>query len=250
MKRRLQLMPEVLPAPNKTATSAVRERTMARLRVLAAVGTGIAAACGGSTATPSGGGGSSGGSSGNGPDGGLPDANKPDSDPGYGVVDPLPPPACFDYATPPTATAKFVDHEAVGVDALQEHDARRGRSVRARRRQGHRVGLMHAGARRVGKPTLELLDRIVARVDFEEAVSSVLRSEVGERGVRLVGDRHGATSSIAREASDRRTRGVRSRGQSVPPSAATLAHHHIASSCAALKKSAPGWQTLGSSTLV
>lgn len=119
MKRRLQLMPEVLPAPNKTATSAVRERTMARLRVLAAVGTGIAAACGGSTATPSGGGGSSGGSSGNGPDGGLPDANKPDSDPGYGVVDPLPPPACFDYATPPTATAKFVDHEAVGVDAGQ-----------------------------------------------------------------------------------------------------------------------------------
>lgn len=133
MKRRLQLMPEVLPAPNKTATSAVRERTMARLRVLAAVGTSIAAACGGSTAS-SGSGSSSGGgggsSGGGGPDGGLPDANKPDSDPGYGVVDPLPPPACFDYATPPTATAKFVTRDEIHVDAGPPPGGDDGRFVR------------------------------------------------------------------------------------------------------------------------
>jgi hypothetical protein len=114
MKRRLQLMPEVLPAPNKTATSAVRERTMARLRVLAAVGAGIAAACGGATRTGSE---TGDGNGGGGPDGGLPDGNKPDSDPGYGVVDPLPPPACFDYATPPQATASVVTVQDAGVDA-------------------------------------------------------------------------------------------------------------------------------------
>jgi hypothetical protein len=127
MKRRLQLMPEVLPAPNKTATSAVRERTMARLRVLAAVGAGIAAACGGATTGSSGDGKGSSGGGGGGPDGGLPDANKPDSDPGYGVVDPLPAPACFDYATQPTATAKFVDPKDVGVDG--KADAGSGRWV-------------------------------------------------------------------------------------------------------------------------
>lgn len=126
MKRRLQLMPEVLPAPNKVAldrpaTSAVRERTMARLRVLAAVGAGIAAACGGGT---TGSGSTSGdGSSGNGGrDGGLPDGMKPETDAGYGVVDPLPPPACFDYKTEPTAEAKFVDAAAVGVDPKTDPD--------------------------------------------------------------------------------------------------------------------------------
>lgn len=37
-KRRLQLMPEVLPAPTRAEPSAVRTRTLARLRSLAAVG--------------------------------------------------------------------------------------------------------------------------------------------------------------------------------------------------------------------
>jgi hypothetical protein len=127
MKRRLQLMPEVLPAPNRTATSAVRERTMARLRVLAAVGAGIAAACGGATRTGSETG--DGNGNGGGPDGGLPDGNRPDSDPGYGVVDPLPAPACFDYATPPTATAKFVNAEDVGLDPTKASDSGAGRYV-------------------------------------------------------------------------------------------------------------------------
>lgn len=127
MKRRLELMPEVLPAPikvdtNPGAVSPVRARTMQRLRALAAVGaavsTGIVAACGGSTTGGSSSGGTSGGgSSGNGPDGGLPDGMGPGTDPGYGVVDPLPRPTCFEYANPPTATARYVVVSDAGTTA-------------------------------------------------------------------------------------------------------------------------------------
>lgn len=128
-KRRLELMPEVLPAPikvdtNPGAVSPVRARTMQRLRALAAVGASIAAACGGGTTGASSSGGTSGGgTSGGGPDGGLPDATKPDAEPGYGVVDPLPPPACFEYANPPKATISLVTVEDAGVDASADPDA-------------------------------------------------------------------------------------------------------------------------------
>ncbi len=87
-KRKLEMMPEVLPAPVKRSgeASSVRSRTLARLKVLAALSaTGIAASCGGKSDDD--------GTSSGGPM--LPDGGyRTDGDP-YGVVDPLPPPSCF-----------------------------------------------------------------------------------------------------------------------------------------------------------
>lgn len=106
-KRRLGLLPEVLPAPQTMphtttgSASSVRSRTMARLKVLAALGAvGIAAACGGKTTEDEDGIG--GGKTGLPPDGG------PGQEDAYGVVDPLPPPACFPWYEPPTATARYI----------------------------------------------------------------------------------------------------------------------------------------------
>lgn len=106
-RRRLQVLPEMLPKPERRSalTSTVRSRTLARLKVLAAVSAaGVAASCSGKTVNSSG---SSSGTSGDpfldsGRDG-------PDTD-GYCVVDPLPNPSCFQYQTP-SATASYVTED-------------------------------------------------------------------------------------------------------------------------------------------
>lgn len=93
-KKRLQLMPEVLPAPTVLTSGSVRRRTLARLRVLAALGAaGLAASCSGKV-------------EGGGGDPSLPDAGGVDGgEDAYGVVDPLPQPTCFNAE--PTASAHF-----------------------------------------------------------------------------------------------------------------------------------------------
>src|SRR5262245_28501704 len=101
-RKRLALLPEVLPTPqradSKTGASSVRSRRMVRLKVLAALSAvGIAGACGGKADGDDMGGGGGGSR----PDGGLPpDAGRGQPD-AYGVVDPLPPPACFPANKPP-----------------------------------------------------------------------------------------------------------------------------------------------------
>ena len=85
-RRRLSLLPELLPKPQvvEPGFSSVRNRTIARLKVLAALGAaGVAASCG---------------------------------DTAYGVVDPLPHPSCFDSGRP-TGTAKYVVDADAGADA-------------------------------------------------------------------------------------------------------------------------------------
>lgn len=105
-KRRLTLMPEILPTPqiagpgNGMCASSVRNRTLARLKVLAALGAaGLAASCG---RTLDDNGGTNGGG-----DGGLPDGQREAGEDAYGVVDPLPRPSCFQSALP-TATGTYV----------------------------------------------------------------------------------------------------------------------------------------------
>lgn len=118
-KKRLRLMPEVLPAPqhNTSTGPSVRERTLARLKVLTALSaatfTGVGAACSGGT--------------GKGPgdifgDGGD-EKKKQECDP-YCVVDPLPPPSCFEKPDAGegsrqmlTATATYGSNDDAGVDA-------------------------------------------------------------------------------------------------------------------------------------
>ncbi|MBX3231521.1 MAG: hypothetical protein KIT84_24170 [Labilithrix sp.] len=90
-KRRLALMPEVLPAPSQAHPSSVRARALARLKVLTAVGAGIVVSCGKSK--------------------GLADSHKPGDPEPYGVVDPMPLPTCFD-GPQPTITAVFVAGDA------------------------------------------------------------------------------------------------------------------------------------------
>ena len=109
-KRRLTLMPEILPTPqiagpgNGMGTSSVRNRTLARLKVLAALGAaGLAASCG---RTIDDNGGTNGGG-----DGGLPDGPREAGEDAYGVVDPLPRPSCFQSALP-TATGTYVQPDA------------------------------------------------------------------------------------------------------------------------------------------
>jgi hypothetical protein len=107
-KRRLTLMPEILPTPQTASlgTSTVRSRTLARLKVLAAVGAaGLAASCG---RTLDDGGGTNGGS-----DGGLADGPREAGEDAYGVVDPLPRPSCFESALP-TAKGAYVLADADG----------------------------------------------------------------------------------------------------------------------------------------
>jgi hypothetical protein len=106
-KRRLTLMPEILPTPQIASAgagagaSSVRNRTLARLKILAALGAaGLAASCG---RTLDDGGGTNGGG-----DGGLPDGPREAGEDAYGVVDPLPRPSCFQSALP-TATGSYVN---------------------------------------------------------------------------------------------------------------------------------------------
>src|SRR6185436_8554557 len=111
IKRRLQLLPEVLPKPQlASGPSSVRSRALARLGVLAALGA-AQANCGGDAAygvvdplpRPGGEGGSRndvpptlGGSGGGGGSG------------AYGVVDPLPTPASCFSGTVLAASASYV----------------------------------------------------------------------------------------------------------------------------------------------
>ncbi len=109
-KRRLQMLPEVLPTPTRAQpNTSVRSRALTRLGVLAALGAAsVANACGGTSS--------------NGGENGLPnDGGPPDGDP-YGVVDPLPPPACFKEADALSAEARYVDLTDGGDDA-GENDA-------------------------------------------------------------------------------------------------------------------------------
>lgn len=111
-KRRLQMLPEVLPTPTRVQpNTSVRSRALTRLGILAALGAaGVANACGGT---------SSNGSNG---DAGLPnDGGPPDGDP-YGVVDPLPSPACFKDAAALSAEARYIRPTDGGADA-GENDA-------------------------------------------------------------------------------------------------------------------------------
>jgi hypothetical protein len=88
-QRRLELLPEVLPKPQTAGgASSVRARALARLSVLAALSA-AHAGC---------------------PEGGA-----------YGVVDPLPPPACFDLGLP-EATARYVSGADAG-EALPDDGA-------------------------------------------------------------------------------------------------------------------------------
>ncbi|AKV00372.1 hypothetical protein AKJ09_07035 [Labilithrix luteola] len=110
-KKRLALLPEVLPAPQKvtTVSSSVRNRAMARLKVLAALSAvGVAAACGGKSEGTGSGGGSGG------VDGGLPNDGGDNGPDAYGVVDPLPEPACFPSAQL-EATAHYLDPSDAGA---------------------------------------------------------------------------------------------------------------------------------------
>lgn len=112
-KKRLQMMPEVLPAPSVVTTGSVRRRTLARLRVLAALGAaGIAASCNGKV-------------EGGGGDPSLPDAGGVDGgEDAYGVVDPLPPPTCFiGY---PTATAHFTTESEIDDAGVSDAGADAG----------------------------------------------------------------------------------------------------------------------------
>ncbi|CAN5735359.1 hypothetical protein BH11MYX4_BH11MYX4_24570 [soil metagenome] len=115
-KRRLTLMPEILPTPQIAAgaASSVRNRTLARLKVLAAVGAaGLAASCG-RTLDDSGIGG----------DSGLPDGGREAGEDAYGVVDPLPPPSCFRNALP-VAAVKYITDADAGDDAGADAGASR-----------------------------------------------------------------------------------------------------------------------------
>ncbi len=92
-KRRLSVLPEVLPAPQRSGESSVRERTLQRMKVLAALGAAtIAASCG----TQQG---------------------------GYGVVDPMPSPSCFEKNPKPTVTASYVAADAGADAAIEPQDA-------------------------------------------------------------------------------------------------------------------------------
>lgn len=107
-KRRLEVLPEMLPKPERllSSTPSVRSRTLARLKVLAAVSAaGVAASCSGKTVDGS----SSGSSSGDPFDGGGGKESGTGQD-GYCVVDPLPNPSCFQYQTP-TASASYVTED-------------------------------------------------------------------------------------------------------------------------------------------
>lgn len=116
-KKRLRMMPEVLPAPQKNthAGPSVRERTLARLKLLTALSaatfTGVGAACSGGTGAGPGGG--------DGGDAGNDGPSREECDP-YCVVDPLPPPTCFDKSEGVrqqlTATATYGTGDA-GADA-------------------------------------------------------------------------------------------------------------------------------------
>ena len=136
IKRRLELLPEILPKPERApqAPSPVRARTLARLSVLAAL---TAAACGGKEGaygvvdplpSPTGG---SGGDGGNGGGGGLGGAAGLGGGGGfagtaYGVVDPLPRP-CSAIPIIPQAFAIFAhEFDTAAADAgssLAEADA-------------------------------------------------------------------------------------------------------------------------------
>lgn len=118
-KKRLQLAPEMLPTPQRSDPNrpSVRERTIARLKILAALSTatftGIGAACSGGT-------GSGPGGSGDGGDAGNDGPSREECDP-YCVVDPLPPPTCFDKSEGVrqqlTATASYLGAPDAGDDA-------------------------------------------------------------------------------------------------------------------------------------
>jgi hypothetical protein len=120
-KRRLQLLPEVLPKPERSGgPSTVRARTLARLGVLAAL---TATACGGKgdgvvdpLPSPTGGGG---GNAGRGGLGGGGMGGSP-----YGVVDPLPPPATScEMNGLLGASASYLPDPAVDAGASEFSDA-------------------------------------------------------------------------------------------------------------------------------
>jgi hypothetical protein len=109
-KRRLSLLPEVLPAPQRSEKSSARQRTLQRMKVLAALGAAsIAAGCGkvtgdDTTSRPA--------------DGGLDGGED-----AYGVVDPIPRPSCFDTSPRPTVSAAYVTPAGdAGADAETEPD--------------------------------------------------------------------------------------------------------------------------------
>ena len=73
------------------------------------------------------------------------------------------------------------EDEAVGVVALEQHDARGRASLRIGGRQCHRVGLGQARAQRFVEPVGKLGDRIAGDVAFVEALARVFLAQLGDR---------------------------------------------------------------------
>src|SRR5690606_5816230 len=72
-----------------------------------------------------------------------------------------------------------IEHEAPGVDRLEQHDARGRLAFAIHRGQSHCVGFHHARGERLLEPVVELLNRIRVQVPPSQPGKCVLSAQIG-----------------------------------------------------------------------